>query len=618
MPIYNHLQTTMSSFIAAMDTHTPTQTGENGNVEYTWSHNPSEKITQFYFQLVRCKDKSGLDDLSKQLNDMISFFKKTPADSTVPQNMSELVDLYCLIGHTRDVIEGKGERMLTYIQIIVWSRHFPDLAKAAFTSLVKADGETHQYGSWNDVKYFCEAAKEFNADDSLITHAIHLLAEQLNADLGEFKSDKEHKKISLAVKHAPREGSKFEWVFHRLASYIYPYADISRCGRKERLAKRASYTQLRQNYYSPLNKYIDTVEIKMADKDGKWSDIDYNRVPSKALGKYRQAWLNQTKKQTERSTKEDRREAARKYKEHIEAAKSQKDQPDAPKVHGKRCEIYDLVKSACSTSFMDQTTRDQINLQWLDQGRSTGNLENVIAMVDTSSSMSVDENTPLYNAIGLGIRIAEKASPAFKNRVLTFNSKPEWFNFSDCPDDDFVAKVMKVRTAPWGGSTDIYAAFKLILDVVKQNNISAADVANMTLIILSDMQINSTENNTDTLHQRIKALYMAAGFETPPHIVFWNLRKTTGFPTKSDAQNVTMISGFSSVVLNHFCKKGVDVLKNYSGYIMFREIVGSERYAKLEQCIRKYFEPVSNKNVSETTSSETVSAPSSTSWFGWW
>lgn len=605
-----------SSFIAAMDKHTPTQIGENGHTEYTWSHNPSEKITQFYFQLVRTKENTGLNDLAKQLNDMISFFKKPAADSTIPEHMTELIELYRLIGHTRDVIEGKGERMLTYIQIIVWNRHFPDLAKAVFTSLVNADDNDHQYGSWNDVKYFCQAVKDFRpdwTDDALITHAIHLLAEQLKADLVEFKSDKENKKISLAVKHAPREGSKFDWVFRRLASYIYPYADIAKCSIKEHKAKKAAYTQLRQNYYSPLNKHIDTVEVKMADKDGRWSDIDYSHVPSKALGKYKLAWLNQTKKNDERSSKEDRRNAAAKYKEHIDAAKKQKDLPDAPKVHGKRCEIYDLVKSALSA---DGTTRDQINLQWLDQGKSTGNLENVIAMVDTSSSMTCDDNTPLFNAIGLGIRIAEKASPAFKNRVLTFNSRPEWFNFGDCPDDDFVAKVKKVANAPWGGSTDIYAAFKLILDVVKENNIPPADVANMTLIILSDMQINTTERNTDALYQRIKALYMAAGFETPPHVVFWNLRKTTGFPTKSDVANVTMISGFSSVILNHFCQKGVDVLKNYSGYIMFCEIVGSSRYAKLEEHIRNYFKPPTDELKFAIDAANL--AVKTASWFGWW
>ena len=602
--------TATSSFVVAMDKHTPTQSGENGHTEYKWSHNPNEKITQFYFQLVRCKDKTGLNDLANQLNQMISFFKQPAADSTTPVHLTELTELYRLVGHTRDVIDGKGERMLTYVQILVWNKHFPDLAKSAFTSLVHADDNTHQYGSWNDVKYFCQAVKDFNpdyTDNALITHAISLLAQQLKADLVEFKSDKEHKKISLAAKHAPREGSKFDWVFRRLASYIYPYSEKSK-------AQKAAFTQLRQQYFSPLNKYVDTVEIKMADKDGKWSDIDYNHVPSKALGKYKDAWLNQTKKHEERSSKEDRRNAATKYKAHIEAAKKQKDLPDeekTAKVHGKRCEIYDLVKSAWNMS-IDQATRAQINLQWLDQGKSTGNLGNVIAMVDTSSSMSIDENTPLFNAIGLGIRIAEKATPAFKNRVLTFNSTPEWFNFGDCPDEDFVAKVTKLRSAPWGGSTDIYSAFNLILDVVKQNNIPAADVANMTLVILSDMQINATERNTDTLHKRIKQLYANAGFETPPHVVFWNLRKTTGFPTKSDEPNVTMISGFSSVVLNHFCQKGVDVLRNYSGYIMFQEIVGSTRYDKLGEIIRKYFEP----KVAAAT--DTTKPTTYSSWFGWW
>ena len=607
---------TTSSFVEAMDKHTPRQLGENEHTEYAWSHSPNEKITQFYFQLVRCKEKSGLNDLAKQLNEMISFFKKTAPDSTVPMYMTELVALYRLIGHTRDIIEGKGERMLTYIQIIVWNKHFPCLARYAFTQLVTCDVGVHQYGSWNDVKYFCDAVRNFDSDninDSLTEHAIHLLAEQLKSDLIEFKSDKENKKISLAAKHAPREGSKFAWVFRRLALHVYPYQATSK-------AQKAAYTQLRQNYYSPLNKYIDTVEIKMADKNGRWSEIDYNHVPSKALGKYTNAWLNQTKNHEERSSKDDRRQAAINYKEHIDSAKKQQALPDeekTAKVHGKRCEIYDLVKSALVA--YDDTTRDQINLQWLDQGKSTGNLENVIAMVDTSSSMSCDNYTPMFNAIGLGIRIAEKANEAFRNRVITFNTKPEWFNFSDCPDDDFVAKVNKVRNAPWGGSTDIYAAFNLILDVIKENNIPSTDVANMTLVILSDMQINqSIHENTNTLYDNIKELYATAGFETPPHIVFWNLRKSSGFPTKSDLPNVTMISGFSSVVLNQFCQKGVDVLKNYSGYMMFCEIVGGSRYDKLEECIRTYFEqPTASSPDPEPATSEPP--PSTSSWFsGWW
>ena len=49
---------------------------------------------------------------------------------------------------------------------------------------------------------------------------------------------------------------------------------------------------------------------------------------------------------------------------------------------------------------------------------------------------------------------------------------------------------------------------------------------------------------------------------TPPHILFWNLRATTGFPCTSNQANVTMFSGFSPALLNNFCNKGLEGLKN--------------------------------------------------------
>lgn len=594
----------MSSFVAAMDNNTSTQLGENGHTEYAWSTNPREKISQFYFQLVRTKNKNELEDLSKQLNDMITHFKKPSSpDGDIPDKLEELVDLYRLIGHTRDVIDGKGERMLSYIQIMVWYKHYPVLAELALKSLVYClnEDETptkgHQYGSWNDIKYFCQAVQDKKdvTLTPLIDFAICMMSNQLHKDLIEYRSDKtdNEKKISLAVKFAPREGSKFNWLFEKLAIRMFPYIITARSPSKEFKARKAAYTALRQTYYSPLNKFIDTVEVKMADKNDRWNEIDYNHVPSKALGKYRLAWLNELKDGSQRSTKEDRIRAAEKYKRHIQCAK---EDVGTAKVHGRRCEIYDLVKQVIETD--NQTTLDQINLQWNDHGKMNGDLSNVVAMVDTSTSMTSCNNLPLYNAIGLGIRIAEKASPAFRDRVLTFNTTPEWVNLSNM--SDFSSKVKQLWTSPWGGSTDIYKAFELMLEAVKSYNVRAEEVANMTLIILSDMQIDeSTYPNqcTDTLYANIEKLYRNSGFNTPPHIVFWNLRKTTGFPVKSNQKNVTMISGFSSVLLNQFCEKGVDILKNYDGYTMIREILNSSRYDQMENIIRNYFTPKNQRLV---------------------
>ena len=51
----------MSSIISALDkTLQPKQIGEKGHVEYGWSIEPDQLITQFFFQLVRTKDTSDL------------------------------------------------------------------------------------------------------------------------------------------------------------------------------------------------------------------------------------------------------------------------------------------------------------------------------------------------------------------------------------------------------------------------------------------------------------------------------------------------------------------------------------------------------------------------------
>jgi hypothetical protein len=57
----------------------------------------------------------------------------------------------------------------------------------------------------------------------------------------------------------------------------------------------------------------------------------------------------------------------------------------------------------------------------------------------------------------------------------------------------------------------------------------------------------------------------------PPHIVFWNLRKTTGFPCLSTDENVSMMSGFSPALLNVFCQKGINGLKNYTPWNTLNE-----------------------------------------------
>ena len=54
----------MSALINALDNLTPTQRGENGQAEYTWSNSIRERIVQLSFQLTRVSNPSILTDLA--------------------------------------------------------------------------------------------------------------------------------------------------------------------------------------------------------------------------------------------------------------------------------------------------------------------------------------------------------------------------------------------------------------------------------------------------------------------------------------------------------------------------------------------------------------------------
>jgi len=149
----------MSNFVNALQTFTPTQVGEKGHAEKAWSFNIDEKITQFFFQLVRSEDHS---DLERHLHDILSKLKSDLSVSQDAGAMKHLTTMYKLIGQTRDLVMGKGEQQLAFMQIFVWWQYFPELAANAFIHFVKSS--EHPYGSWKDIKYCAKFIKDKTSD----------------------------------------------------------------------------------------------------------------------------------------------------------------------------------------------------------------------------------------------------------------------------------------------------------------------------------------------------------------------------------------------------------------------------------------------------------------------
>jgi Mg-chelatase subunit ChlD len=481
--------------------------------------------------------------------------------------------MFKLVGQTRDIIDGKGEYSLAYMLLAVWYKHNPSLARFAFECFVV--GPAHPYGSWKDVKGMIKYMEEKKTGEDLIVYAIKLLNSQL-------KEDTTADIPSLAAKWTPREKSSHAKLFVKLAlDYYSEYIDSAKTSE---MVKRAE-TKAKMDYrklISSLNKKLDTVQIKQCANT--WSEIEPCKQTSITMHKQKRAFLNKTKKGEQRSFLEDRIVCATKFEEF--ASKAEKGEVE---IKGKRIGLNDFTQEALKliTNYQEGSSEAQIlNAQWINSSQQTGKLGKMVAMVDVSGSMNGD---PLHAAVALGLRIAEKS--LLGRRVLTFSATPTWVNLDGC--DNFVSMVKLVQRADWGMNTNFYKALDMILDAIVQNNLKPEDVEDMVLTILSDMQIDQADSSYGSMMTVIEHKYAEAGMRLhkkpfkAPHILFWNLRSTSGFPAMSLQKNASMMSGFSAALLNLFCEEGLDALQSCTPWSMFLKGIDLERYQILDHRLRE-------------------------------
>jgi hypothetical protein len=179
---------------------------------------------------------------------------------------------------------------------------------------------------------------------------------------------------------------------------------------------------------------------------------------------------------------------------------------------------------------------------------------------------------------------------------MTFSERPAWVDLSDKPS--FTDRVAEVKKADWGMNTNFYAAFQLILDAVVAAKLTPEDVGKLTLVILSDMQMDSADQSgpRSSLFANIANSFTEQGLKTcdvpypVPKVVFWNLRTTEGFPTTSTDANSIMVSGGSDALLNDLCEKGIEAISDINPWNAFVEIISKERYSCLDSVFARFAE----------------------------
>jgi len=593
----------MASLIAAIDIEESKFLGENGHLLYnSFVGSIESRIVGFSFQVVRTNDMSMLsEELKSLLADIRSGLARVDLDPSQKQSLVEsLTMLYCLLGQTRDIISGKGECALTYMMIYEWYAFYPEFALFALETLVlpplldssstassgsNRDTKFHPYGSWKDMKYFGEYCFERGCGNNhpLIRHLVSLTNRALRDDVRLAESGSS---ITLLAKWIPRQSSPSK-AFARLSKllaydYFAHYLNGVEGTVKTMSAKRKCIADYRR-LVSGLNRRLDTIQIKQCE--GKWSNIDHAKTTSITISKQKYALLNRTKDgKSQRSELVDRIKCAEKFQEFIDSRiKTGKD------VNGSRVSMIDFAKRGLELTLpsynRNQTDVDLLNSQWRDSASKTGDLGDIVAMVDTSASMTWDGGDPFHVALSLGIRVAEKSR--LGKRVLTFSTTPTWVNLSKC--DNYVDAISCLRKADAGTGTNFYAALNLILSAMIQHRVSKEDAAKITLVIFSDMQIDAADIRYPSMYDGLKAKYLAAGYEKPPHIIFWNLKSTGGSPNLTTQSNTSMMSGFSPALLNLFCEKGVEALASATPISILKESLDNVRYDQLRVKVRSAF-----------------------------
>ena len=543
----------MSTFLNAMDTSAQNYTfTENGHLPFT-SKGVNSDLLALYFKLVRGASEEQIIDLVSKVN----------------ANPAFLENLIVLTFQTRDVRGGKGERQLFYILFLyLYSNYSRELMKRLLYLIPI-------YGSFKDINVLWELTDSSKLKQDIIDlYTLHLRKDELQFD--------DDSKLSLAAKWAPRESGHYRDMARALANN---YLKEHTCSQKK------IYSEYRK-MISSINKRLNTTEIHMAGKT--WQDINPTQVPSRCLMINRDAFQNKInhgdRSGEQRSHEEDRIVCAEKFKKHLDSGGS---------VHGAVLHPNDIIKRY--TDGIDAV----LEAQWKDivseyetlfkEKISNGeNVRNTIPIIDVSGSMTCGSVAPIDAAVGLGILLAELSTGPYKNRAITFSEKPEWIRLKGC--NSLHDKISVTKNASWGMCTNLYSVFKLILKVAIKKKVPEYELANMDLIILSDMQFDSSQNSRsgsssiwNTTLQNIKSMYNDAGYNSIPHIIFWNLHgRTMDFPEQANTPNVTMVSGFSPSAAKTLLTEGVDTVKKEkkTPEDTLREILDDARYDPVREAFR--------------------------------
>lgn len=169
------------------------------------------------------------------------------------------------------------------------------------------------------------------------------------------------------------------------------------------------------------------------------------------------------------------------------------------------------------------------------------NDKNVLVLADVSGSM---HGKPMAVSVSLALYAAQRTRGIFGNTFITFETSPRIVQID--PGKTAKQNMQTIESAPWGGSTNIQAAFDLILGIAVRDKVPQDQMPEV-LFIISDMEFNQADRNyTQTNNDLIVQKYAAAGY-VKPVLVYWNVdARQVQAPVQKHELGAVLISGLSA------------------------------------------------------------------------
>ena len=427
-----------------------------------------------------------------------------------------------------DVREGQGER-----------RFF----RACYRWLIGYDTNVArrnlqhipEFKRWDDLIYICYGT-------ALWPEAVSIVRTQLAADLESMmRGPKEA--VSLLGKWMPSENA---------SSKKTKAVAIALCN---------SLGWTRKQYRTILSRLRERSKVlERLMSAGKWDEIEFDAIPSKAGIKYKNAFA---KHDLERAKSE------KNVQTYAEFAKDKTTKVNAGTLYP--YEVVDkaikvMEKSWYNNVALDDTDRLMVNKysENLTDYFKDASLD-ALAVVDTSASINV--------AISLGMYCAERAKGPYAGHYVSFSHAPKLVKVEGV---DFCDKVKRIYDANLCENTNIEATFDMLLDVAMRNGCTQDDLPKH-IIIISDMEFDNAQgyygatNRCSTLMENIEKKWNNYGYKMP-ELIFWNVNARSDNFAMEVHNGVSFVSGCSPVIFKQ-------VMTGKTAFDLMYEVLNSERYS---------------------------------------